>query len=842
MNQHPRGARRGGAAAASSPSLKHLAQLAVVGIYVGTGLTANAFLTPTPATTSIIDTATTIAFAPPPPSSSSTPRFSSAASNTNMVASFAASSSRAFCRKAVRPAGIHRVVPRTANFSCMSSSAPFWTASRGSSIGGTEGGGGPGGGSGGARRRVSSPPLRAAVGFLPLLRPSRWRSGSGADGGGAERGRKGRGGCAGGYQRTVHSSAQAAAAGARREEAEIGRMGAGSGRPSWRRGSAGWRNTSSRQHPVPWARRGRKGSEAVLAASSASGAAAAAGAGAAPASAPAAAAAAARDPSVSAGSGSGQLAAAGGAGAAALSEVEGSASYKIGADLMADMKRRAKLYKSDWTDGLNRKSLPAIMFLYFACLLPAVAFGGIATQVTQGTLGVIEYVVSCGLGGMTYAAFSGQPMTFIGPTGLTLAFMTSLYSFTSVAGLPFLPVYAWVGLWTSAFLATLAVVGASNLIEFATQFTDDVFNALLSVNFIYEAARSLMRNFSPAVAGFTQAGALMSLNVAVVTYMGCRKTSGALSSKIFNSGFREFMSDFGPLVVIIGMSFFCSLPSWSGLLSFLEVPSAFMLCKGRSWLVPIFSVGPAVRLACALPAMLLTSLFFLDQNISARVVNSPRHKMVKGAAYHQDMLVLGIITGLLSVVGLPWQCAATVQSLNHVRQMATFEAGSSTSPPPADGEGAAVPAVPVVGVRSETIESIHETRLTGFCVHVLVLGSLALLPQLARIPMAVVSGIFLYLGRKVMSGNGFLIRCKEMIVDRNLLPIESDYKKVGFGTATKYTAVQAAMLTLLWTLKSFKRTALFFPSVIGLLILVRLFALPKMFTPKELSELDAAVG
>ena len=39
------------------------------------------------------------------------------------------------------------------------------------------------------------------------------------------------------------------------------------------------------------------------------------------------------------------------------------------------------MYKSDWTDGVNRKSLPAIMFLYFACLLPAVAFGGIATQV-----------------------------------------------------------------------------------------------------------------------------------------------------------------------------------------------------------------------------------------------------------------------------------------------------------------------------------------------------------------------------------------------------------------------------------------------------------------------------
>lgn len=42
------------------------------------------------------------------------------------------------------------------------------------------------------------------------------------------------------------------------------------------------------------------------------------------------------------------------------------------------------------------------------------------------------------------------------------------------------------------------------------------------------------------------------------------------------------------------------------------------------------------------------------------------------------------------------------------------------------------------------------------------------------------------------------------------------------------------MLTLLWTLKSFKRTALFFPSVIGLLIVVRLFALPKMFSSKVL--------
>lgn len=51
-----------------------------------------------------------------------------------------------------------------------------------------------------------------------------------------------------------------------------------------------------------------------------------------------------------------------------------------------------------------------------------------------------------------------------------------------------------------------------------------------------QAARSLMRNFSPAAAGYTQAGALMSFNVAIATYAGCRKTSGALSSTVFNNG------------------------------------------------------------------------------------------------------------------------------------------------------------------------------------------------------------------------------------------------------------------------------------------------------------------
>lgn len=70
-------------------------------------------------------------------------------------------------------------------------------------------------------------------------------------------------------------------------------------------------------------------------------------------------------------------------------------------------------------------------------------------------------------------------MTFIAPTGLTMAFMTALFRFSGLAGLPFLPLYGWVGLWTSAMLMATASGGLGGLIRHATAFTDDVFNGLL---------------------------------------------------------------------------------------------------------------------------------------------------------------------------------------------------------------------------------------------------------------------------------------------------------------------------------------------------------------------------
>ncbi len=42
-----------------------------------------------------------------------------------------------------------------------------------------------------------------------------------------------------------------------------------------------------------------------------------------------------------------------------------------------DMKRRFPLYWSDFRDGLNSQCVAATIFIYFACLSGAVAFGGL---------------------------------------------------------------------------------------------------------------------------------------------------------------------------------------------------------------------------------------------------------------------------------------------------------------------------------------------------------------------------------------------------------------------------------------------------------------------------------
>lgn len=483
-----------------------------------------------------------------------------------------------------------------------------------------------------------------------------------------------------------------------------------------------------------------------------------------------------------------------------------------------DLARRLPLYASDWIDGLRFKSVPVILFMYFACLAPVVAFGGLTSALTNGSIGVIEFLLSSGASGMVYAMFSAQPLTFIAPTGLTLAFTTALYGFCRVVALPFLPTYAWVGLWTSLALCVASIVNASDLIKYCTRFTDDIFNSLIATNFLYEASRSLILPFF--LAGADKTNPFTAAALAISTFLLGRFLAGLRNSRYLVARARNLLSDFGPVLAIVTVSAVAAIPAVAKVgLETLSIPSNFSLAGGRAFLIPIMAVPASVRVAAIVPALLLTCLFFLDQNISVRVVNSPVHRLKKGPGYHLDMMVLAVCTFVCSLLGLPWMCAGTVQSLAHVRALADTRGKNG----------------------GEYITSVQENRLTAFFVHGGILCSLLLLPVVSRVPMAVISGLFLFLGVKMMGGNAFLARIPYLAMDPKLYPEQSPMRKTGAGEVHAFTMLQAGCLAVLWGLKLNKRTSMLFPAVIALLMVVRSFVAPRLFSQSALEALDGEV-
>ena len=121
-----------------------------------------------------------------------------------------------------------------------------------------------------------------------------------------------------------------------------------------------------------------------------------------------------------------------------------------------------------------------------------------------------------------------------------------------------------------------------------------------------------------------------------------------------------------------------------------------------------------MRFAAAGPAILATVLIYLSQNITARLVNSPQNRLDKGESYHWDLGVVGVLIGLCSLFGWPWLVAATVRSLAHVRALA-------------DSEDSA-------GGQSQIIH-VNENRVTGLAIHLLLAGTMLVLPWLEYVPM-----------------------------------------------------------------------------------------------------------
>jgi len=492
--------------------------------------------------------------------------------------------------------------------------------------------------------------------------------------------------------------------------------------------------------------------------------------------------------------------------------------------LIQDIHRRWPWYASDFRDGLHVKSVASTLFLYFACLAPAVTFGGILAELTNNEIGAIEMIIASAFCGVAYALFSGQPMVILGGTGPLLIFTWMLYVLCVTLGIEdqFLEARAWVGLWTALLMLILAATDASSLVRFFTRFTDEIFAALIAIIFVYASIEAMFRVVHGVYAQdeVSHDGALVPLLLAAGTFYIAMSLSRFRRSRYLLPRMREFLADFGPAIALGAMTAVAVMWFEDVEIITLPVPDSIRPTTDRGWYVDPFQAPRWVWFASLGPAVLVAVLAYVDQNITARLVNSRDHKLKKGEAYHYDLAIVGVLIGICSLFGLPWLVAATVRSLNHVHSLATMEEVVSKG-----------------GDVHERIIHVRETRVTGTAIHLLIGLSVLALPLLMSIPMAVLYGLFLFMGIVSLSGNQFIGRLGLWLTDPSLYPVTHYIRRVPMPTIHKFTLLQFGCLVVLGIVE-ITPAGMLFPLILLLLIPVRHIA-ARYFAPEHLAALDA---
>uniref|UniRef100_M3ZW18 Anion exchange protein n=1 Tax=Xiphophorus maculatus TaxID=8083 RepID=M3ZW18_XIPMA len=309
-----------------------------------------------------------------------------------------------------------------------------------------------------------------------------------------------------------------------------------------------------------------------------------------------------------------------------------------------------------------------------------------------------------------------------------------------------------------------------------------------------------------------------------ILFFGTYTTSMCLkkfkTSPFFPTTVRKLISDFA---IILAILIFCGVDIFVGVdTPKLIVPTEFKpTSPKRGWFVPPFGGNPWwVYLASALPALLVTILIFMDQQITAVIVNRKEHKLKKGAGYHLDLFWVAVLLVVCSFMGLPWYVAATVISIAHIDSL---KMETETSAP---GE-------------QPKFLGVREQRVTGVLVFMLTGLSVFMSPILKFIPMPVLYGVFLYMGVASLNGVQFMDRLKLLLMPAKHQPDLVYLRHVPLRKVHLFTFIQILCLALLWILKS-TVAAIIFPVMILALVAVRK-AMDYMFSQHDLSFLDDVI-
>jgi len=543
--------------------------------------------------------------------------------------------------------------------------------------------------------------------------------------------------------------------------------------------------------------------------------------------------------------------------------------------LVQDVKRKLPHVRSDFTDAFNARCLITVVLIYFSFMAPAITFAALMSKETNGLLGVSEMIAATSVSGVIFGLFSGQPLIILGATGPLLVMEEKIYNLCQSLQIEFLPYRVWIGFWITIFCTLIVALDLSYLVRKFTLFTEEVVTALISTVFIYESVRYIWLNFSTyyfpnltltptsiidqtflnttiengtmyntthvnssnIVLGnntIIQNGIDKRFEVAMPflitilmmgTFLLCYYIRRLRHSIFFPAKLRRLVSDFG--IALAVLTFVAA--DWlldDRFTPKLDIPDGLTPTSPsqRNWMIEFLDkdkmLSPLQIVGASVPALLVTIILFMETELTGTIVDRKEYKLKKGSGYNLDLLIVGLLATFCSLFGLPWMCACPVHSISHLNSLTIW---NPHTPP---------------GTRPQ-VESVIEQRVTNILIHILIGFSVLLAPILRLIPIAVLYGVFLYLGITALSHLRFVERIKLLFVASSNHPDHRYIRKVKTRKIHFFTLIQIVCLIIVLVVKS-SLLAPTFPFFIVLMVPLR-SQLNHTFTKEELEELDTDI-
>ncbi|XP_022935451.1 boron transporter 1-like isoform X2 [Cucurbita moschata] len=587
-----------------------------------------------------------------------------------------------------------------------------------------------------------------------------------------------------------------------------------------------------------------------------------------------------------------------------------------------DLKGRLVCYKQDWTSGLRAgyRILAPTTYIFFASAIPVISFGEQLERSTDGVLTAVQTLASTALCGIIHSIVGGQPLLILGVAEPTVIMYTFMFNFAKerpeLGRNLFLAWSGWVCVWTAALLFLMAILGACSIINRFTRLAGELFGMLIAMLFMQQAVKGLVDEFripereNATLIEFIPSWRFANGMFALVLSFGLLLTSlrsrKARSWRYGSGWLRSLIADYGvPLMVLVwtGISYIPSKSVPQGIPRRLFSPNPWSHGAYENWTVIKDMLDVPVSYICGafIPATMIAVLYYFDHSVASQLAQQKEFNLRKPSSYHYDLLLLGFLTLICGLLGIPPSNGVIPQSPMHTKSLATLkhqllrnklvetaqssmrknaslgqlyrnmqEAYQQMQTPLIYQQPAGLNELKETTIQAassmgsfdapvdETIFDIEkeiddllpvevkEQRVSNLLQAAMVGGCVAAMPILKKIPTSVLWGYFAFMAIESLPGNQFWERILLLFTapSRRYKVLE-DYhatfvETVPFKAIALFTIFQTVYLFICFGLTWVPIAGVMFPLMIMLLVPVRQYLLPKFFKGAHLQDLDAA--